>query len=41
MNTKDVLLLIQSYLYEGGEGSGNFGHAGRPGEVGACYYWKA
>jgi len=34
MNTKDVLLLIQSYPYEGGEGSGNFGHAGRPGEVG-------
>ncbi len=29
-----VLLLIKSYLYEGGEGSGNFGHAGRPGEVG-------
>ena len=31
---KEALGLIQSYLREGGEGSGNFGHAGRPGEVG-------
>jgi len=33
-NPREVLMIIQSYLSEGGPGSGNFGHAGRPGEVG-------
>ncbi len=33
-NLKDLVFKLREYLNEGGEGSGNFGHAGRPGEVG-------
>ena len=33
-NLKDLVFKLREYLNEGGAGSGNFGHAGRPGEVG-------
>ncbi len=33
-NLKALVFKLREYLNEGGEGSGNFGHAGRPGEVG-------
>ena len=31
---KSLVFKLREYLNEGGAGSGNFGHAGRPGEVG-------
>lgn len=33
--------MIKIYLVEGGEGSGNFNHKGRPGEVGGSSSYPA